>query len=109
MPALVAGPPSPENAPLPDPAIVVMIPAGLMRRTRFPKGVSEFAVAKTPGPGSGEIQSVRPQLVAAHTSFFSDTCAEVSLHVWYGHRSRVVAARFELIRDRCQVSALEFA
>jgi Family of unknown function (DUF6459) len=60
-------------------------------------------------PGSGEIQSVRPQLVAAHTSFVSDTCAEVSLHVRYGHRSRAVAARFELIRDRWQVSALEFA
>jgi hypothetical protein len=60
-------------------------------------------------PGSGDIQSVRPQLVAAHTSFVSDTCAEVSLHVRYGRRSRAVAARFELIRDRWQVSALEFA
>jgi hypothetical protein len=60
-------------------------------------------------PGSGDIQSVRPQLVAAHTSFVSDCCAEVSLHVRYGHRSRAVAARFELIRDRWQVSALEFA
>jgi len=60
-------------------------------------------------PGSGGIQSVRPQLVAAHTSFVSETCAEVSLHVRYGRRSRAVAARFELIRDRWQVSALEFA
>ena len=60
-------------------------------------------------PGSGDIQSVRPQLVAAHTSFVSDTCAEVSLHVRYGRRSRAVAARFELIRDRWQVTALEFA
>ena len=59
--------------------------------------------------GSGGTQSVRPQLVAAHTSFVSETCAEVSLHVRYGHRSRAVAARFELIRDRWQVSALEFA
>jgi hypothetical protein len=60
-------------------------------------------------PGSGGIQSVRPQLVAAHTSFVSERCAEVSLHVRYGDRSRAVAARFELIRDRWQVSALEFA
>ena len=60
-------------------------------------------------PGTGGIQSVRPQLVAAHTSFVSERCAEVSLHVRYGDRSRAVAARFELIRDRWQVSALEFA
>jgi hypothetical protein len=60
-------------------------------------------------PGTGGIQSVRPHLVAAHTSFVSERCAEVSLHVRYGQRSRAVAARFELIRDRWQVSALEFA
>ena len=65
------------------------------------------AVGRRP-PGGG-IQSVRPQLVAAHTSFVSERCAEVSLHVRYGDRSRAVAARFELIRDRWQVSALEFA
>jgi hypothetical protein len=59
--------------------------------------------------GSGGIQSVRPQLVAVHASFVSERCAEVSLHVRYGDRSRAVAARFELIRDRWQVSALEFA
>jgi hypothetical protein len=60
-------------------------------------------------PGTGGIQSVRPQLVAAHVSFVSERCAEVSLHVRYGDRSRAVAARFELLRDRWQVSALEFA
>ena len=60
-------------------------------------------------PGAGQIQSVRPQLVGAHTSFVSEHCAEVSLHVRYGERSRAVAARFELIRDRWQVSALAFA
>lgn len=60
-------------------------------------------------PGSGGVQSVRPQLVAAHTSFVSEQCAEVSLHVRYGQRSRAVAARFELIHERWQVSALEFA
>jgi hypothetical protein len=60
-------------------------------------------------PGSGTVQSVRPKLVGSHTSFVSERCAEVSLHVRYGDRSRAVAARFELIRDRWQVSALEFA
>jgi hypothetical protein len=68
-------------------------------------------VARAAGraPGSGGIQKVRPHLVAAHTSFVSEHCAEVSLHVRYGERSRAVAARFELIRDRWQVTALEFA
>jgi hypothetical protein len=60
-------------------------------------------------PGNGGTQSIRPQLVAAHTSFVTEECAEVSLHVRYGPRSRAVAARFELIRDRWQVTALEFA
>jgi hypothetical protein len=60
-------------------------------------------------PGAGGTQSVRPHLVAAHTSFVSERCAEVSLHVRYGERSRAVAARFELIRERWQVTALEFA
>jgi hypothetical protein len=54
-------------------------------------------------------QGERHRSVAAHTSFVSERCAEVSLHVRYGQRSRAVAARFELIRDRWQVSALEFA
>jgi len=68
-------------------------------------------VATTAGrvPGGGDVQQVRPHLVAAHSSFVSERCAEVSLHVRYGQRSRAVAARFELIRDRWQVSALEFA
>jgi hypothetical protein len=68
-------------------------------------------VASTVGrrPGTGGIQSVRPHLIAAHTSFVTEHCAEVSLHVRYGQRSRAVAARFELIRDRWQISALEFA
>jgi Family of unknown function (DUF6459) len=60
-------------------------------------------------PGTGGTQSVRPQLVALHTSFVSEQCAEVSLHVRYGARSRAVAARFEVVRDRWQVTALEFA
>ena len=60
-------------------------------------------------PGQARLQVVRPHLVAAHSSFVSERVVEVSLHVRYGARSRAVAARFELIRDRWQVSALEFA
>jgi hypothetical protein len=68
-------------------------------------------VAKAAGrrPGNAGTQSVRPQLVGTRSSFISDTCAEVSMHVRYGHRSRAVAARFELVRDRWQITALEFA
>lgn len=60
-------------------------------------------------PAAGGIQSVRPQLAGVRTSFVTDSCAEVSLHVRYGPRSRAVAARFELRRERWQVTALEFA
>lgn len=60
-------------------------------------------------PGAGDIQSVRPQLAGLRTSFVTGSCAEVSLRFRYGSRSRAVAARFELVRDRWQVTALEFA
>lgn len=68
-------------------------------------------VARSVGraPGQGRLQSVRPHLLGAHTCFVSARAVEVSLHVRYGQRSRAVAARFELIRDRWQVCALEFA
>jgi hypothetical protein len=59
--------------------------------------------------GSGGTQSVRPQVAGLRTSFVTEGCAEVSLHVRYGPRSRAVAARFELLRDRWQITALEFA
>lgn len=75
----------------------------LARRARL------VAAASGRRPGAGGTQSVRPQLVAAHTSFVTEDCAEVCLHVRYGRRSRAVAARFELIRDRWQITALEFA
>jgi hypothetical protein len=70
-----------------------------------------YLVASTTGrrAGAGGIQSVRPHVAGLRTSFVTPTCAEVSLHVRYGPRSRAVAARFELVRDRWQLTALEFA
>jgi hypothetical protein len=59
--------------------------------------------------GSGGIQSVRPHVAGLRSSFVTSTCAEVSLRVRYGPRSRAVAARFELVHDRWQITALEFA
>ena len=75
----------------------------LARRARL------VAAASGRRPGAGSSQSVRPQLVATRTSFVTENCAEVSLHVRYGQRSRAVAARFEHLRDRWQITALEFA
>jgi hypothetical protein len=60
-------------------------------------------------PGQGGIQGTRPQVVAVHTCFVAAEVAEVSAHVRYGRRSRAVAARFELRRDRWMCTALEFA
>ena len=70
-----------------------------------------FLVANAAGtqPGHGRLQPVRPHVVGSHVCFVSPEVAEVSLHVRYGARSRAVAARFELRRDRWQVTALEFA
>ena len=60
-------------------------------------------------PGQGGVQGVRPQVVGVHSCFVADGVAEVSAHVRYGRRSRAVAARFELRRDRWVCCALEFA
>ena len=60
-------------------------------------------------PGQGGVQGVRPQVVGVHSCFVADGVAEVSAHVRHGRRSRAVAARFELRRDRWVCCALEFA
>ena len=70
-----------------------------------------WLVAQSAGtqPGQGRVQPVRPHVVGSHVCFVDRRVAEVSLHVRYGARSRAVAARFELRRDRWQITALEFA
>ena len=60
-------------------------------------------------PGETRIQSIRPHVVGVRVSFVSPDVAEVSAHVRYGHRSRAVALRFEVLSDRWQCVALEFA
>ena len=60
-------------------------------------------------PGQGRVQPVRPQVMGVHTCFLTRQAVEVSVHVRYGHRSRAVAARFELRSGRWQCTALEFA
>jgi hypothetical protein len=60
-------------------------------------------------PGVSRVQPVRPVVLGVHSCFMSRSVAEVSVHVRYGQRSRALAARFELLGDRWQCSALEFA
>jgi hypothetical protein len=60
-------------------------------------------------PGQGRVQPVRPVVLSVRSCFLSRSVAEVSVHVRYGGRSRALAARFELLADRWQCSALQFA
>jgi hypothetical protein len=60
-------------------------------------------------PGQARVQPVRPVVRGVRTCFLSRAAVEVSVHVRYGQRSRAVAARFELVSDRWQCTALEFA
>lgn len=60
-------------------------------------------------PGQGRVQPVRPVVLGVRSCFVSRTVAEVSVHVRYGHRSRALAGRFELLADRWQCSALQFS
>lgn len=51
----------------------------------------------------------RPVLRGVHISFVAGHVVEASFVVKYGERARAIAARFEVIEDRWQCSALEFA
>ncbi len=59
--------------------------------------------------GQGRVQAIRPQVVGVRTCFVAGDAAEVSAHVRYGRRSRALALRFEVISDRWQCVALDFA
>ena len=52
-------------------------------------------------------RTVRAQVRSVHVCQPQAGCAEVSVHVRHGHRSRAVAARLELRRDRWTCVALE--
>jgi hypothetical protein len=60
-------------------------------------------------PGQGRVQPVTPRVRSVHASFVSADVVEASVHASYGPRSRAVAARFELRRNRWICTALEFA
>jgi Family of unknown function (DUF6459) len=67
--------------------------------------------AGQPAPGSGRHRRTlaRPQVRGVRISFVAGHIVEASFHVRYGDRSRAIAARFEVLDERWQCSALEFA
>jgi Family of unknown function (DUF6459) len=64
---------------------------------------------RTPTVGRERRVTSRPQLRGVRISFVAGHIVEASFHVKYGERSRAIAARFEVLDDRWQCSALEFA
>ncbi|MCD6639910.1 MAG: Rv3235 family protein [Nocardioides sp.] len=61
----------------------------------------------TPGQGRGPGR-VRPVVVGVRTSLVRADALEACAHVRYGQRSRAVAARFEVVRDRWQCVVLQW-
>jgi uncharacterized protein DUF6459 len=70
----------------------------LDRRTRI--------LART-APAPQRLRRVRPQVRSVHVFRPGPACAEVSVHVRHGHRSRAIAARLERRQDRWQCVALQ--
>ncbi len=58
-------------------------------------------------PAPQRQRTVRPQVRSVHVFQPEPTCAEVSVHVRHGHRSRAIAARLELRDDRWRCVALQ--
>ncbi len=50
----------------------------------------------------------RPVVVGVRTALIRSDAVEASAHVRYGRRSRAVAARFEVVRDRWQCVAISW-
>jgi hypothetical protein len=67
------------------------------------------AAGHRPGQGRPPGPVVRAHVLGVRTSFVTPEKVEASVHVRHGERSRAIAARFELIADRWQCTALEFA
>ena len=60
-------------------------------------------------PGAARVQPVTPRVRGIRTAFLAPDVVEASVHATYGPRSRAVAARFELRKNRWICTALEFA
>ncbi len=66
------------------------------------------AAAGAPAHGPAGANPARPVVVGVRTALIRDDALEASAHVRYGRRSRAVAARFEIVRDRWQCVAMQW-
>ncbi|WP_210440259.1 Rv3235 family protein [Nocardioides xinjiangensis] len=73
----------------------------LARRARTVGAAAGSASGRLRGPNPA-----RPVVVGVRTALVRSDAVEASAHVRYGRRSRAVAARFEVVRDRWQCVAL---
>ncbi len=67
------------------------------------------AVGSLAGDADGRLRGpnpARPVVLGVRTAMVRADAVEASAHVRYGRRSRAVAARFEVVRDRWQCVAL---
>lgn len=74
-------------------------------------GARARTVSAVAGPGVGAVRApspARPVVVGVRTALIRSDAVEASAHVRHGRRSRAVAARFEIVRDRWQCVALTF-
>ncbi|SEC66627.1 hypothetical protein SAMN04489844_2738 [Nocardioides exalbidus] len=75
----------------------------LAARARTVRAAAGAGTSRVSGPNPA-----RPVILSVRTALIRDDAAEASAHVRYGRRSRAVAARFEVVRDRWQCVALTF-
>lgn len=69
------------------------------------------AVVTALGTASGQVRGphpARPIVIGVRTAMVRSDAVEASAHVRYGRRSRAVAARFEVVRDRWQCVAISW-
>ncbi len=69
------------------------------------------AVAAASGGATGQVRGphpARPVVIGVRTALIRGDAVEASAHVRYGRRSRAVAARFEIVRDRWQCVAISW-
>jgi hypothetical protein len=89
-------------------------PVSQVLRHAVPEVYEELAVrartvAAAAGSSPGQVRGpnpARPVVVGVRTALIRSDAVEASAHVRYGRRSRAVAARFEVVRDRWQCVAL---
>lgn len=75
----------------------------LTERARAVSTAAQLVPGQVRGPNPA-----RPVVVAVRTALIRSDAVEASAHVRYGRRSRAVAARFEIVRDRWQCVALSW-